>query len=100
MDRQAEITVMSIALLMLQDADKQRVQDAYASGAKVPWYTFDALADAFRAGGVDPNAPALGNRQALDADLAEDEALVAERVEIEHDQELDRKLRERPKEGT
>lgn len=54
MDRQAEITVIGIALLMLQEADAERKKDAYASGMKVPWRTFDALADAFRAGGVDP----------------------------------------------
>ena len=60
MDRQAEVTVMSAALLIVMECDKQRAQDAYASHAKVPWHTLDALADAFRSGGVDPNAPNLG----------------------------------------
>lgn len=55
MKREAEVEVMSIALLLLQGVGERDSDDA-----RIPWRTLDALADAFRKGGVDPHVPNLG----------------------------------------
>ena len=98
MKREAEIEVMSIALIILQEAEGRR-KDPYVDGAKITWRTLDALADAFRKGGAEPGTPSLGAKAREDEELTADEELVAARVETEHEQELDRKLRERPEGG-
>jgi hypothetical protein len=52
MDREAEVQVLSIALLMVQDVGTKE-RDPNALDTPVPLRTFDALADIFRDNGVD-----------------------------------------------
>lgn len=56
---QAEVKVMSIALLMVSEIGKKS-RNPFASEVKVPWRSFDALADALREAGAEFDADNLG----------------------------------------
>lgn len=50
MERIHEVTVMGVVLAILLEVSKQERID---EDARIPWRALDALADAFRKGGVD-----------------------------------------------